>query len=266
MKLLSGRAVRFSAREALKADGAVVGAMERVALVVGGSILAPPELQPDFLGQIAERLREWSKDRQLLVVVGGGSPARRHIEAARATGVAEDLLDRIGIQATRLNAQTLACILRRKGANVNLEIPHSTAQALRFLEQHDLVVMGGTVPGHSTDYVAVELAVEGRCARLVNATNVAGVYTRDPNKHKDAQFKRELSFEEMLAIIEEREWTAAGAPGVIDGPSTVLIATKAVPTCVVDGRDLDNLGKAVRGEAFHGTRITGKPVKLAGVR
>lgn len=234
--------------------------MERVALVVGGSILAPPDLQPDFLGQVADRLREWSRDRQLLVVVGGGSPARRHIEAARALGVAESDLDRIGIQATRLNAQTLACVLRRKGANVNLEIPHSTAQALRFLEQHDLVVMGGSVPGHSTDYVAAELAAEGRCARLVNATNVAGVFTRDPRKHKDAEMRSELTFEEMLGIIGEREWTSAGAPGVIDGPATVLLARNAIPTCVARGTDLENLANAVAGKPFHGTHITGPKV------
>lgn len=240
--------------------------MERVSIVIGGSILAPSELSPDFLGQVADRLRDWSKERQLFVVVGGGSPARRHIEAARATGVSEGDLDRIGIQATRLNAQTLACVLRKRGANANLEIPVTTAQALRLGTQHDVIVMGGTVPGHSTDFVAVELAVEGKCARFVDATNVEGVYTRDPNKHRDARFKPELSFEEMLGIIEEREWTAAGAPGVIDGPSTVLIATKGVPTCVVDGRDLDNLGRAVRGEAFHGTRISGRAVKIAGAR
>jgi uridylate kinase len=240
--------------------------MERIAMVIGGSILAPSDLSPDFLGTVADKLREWSKDRQLFVVVGGGSPARRHIEAARATGVSEGDLDRIGIQATRLNAQTLACVLRKRGANANLEIPVTTAQALRLGTQHDVIVMGGTVPGHSTDYVAVELAVEGKCARFVDATNVAGVYTSDPNKHKDAKLKTDLTFEEMLGIIEEREWSTAGAPGVIDGPSTVLIATKGVPTCVVDGRDLDNLGKAVRGEAFRGTRISGKAVKLQGAR
>lgn len=240
--------------------------MERVSLVIGGSILAPQELSPDFLGQVADRLRDWSKEVQLFVVVGGGSPARRHIEAARATGVSEGDLDRIGIQATRLNAQTLACVLRKRGANANLEIPVTTAQALRLGTQHDIIVMGGTVPGHSTDYVAVELAVEGKCERFVNATNVDGVYTRDPNKHKDAKFKPELSFDDLLGIIEEREWSTAGAAGVLDGPSTVLVASKGVPTCIVHGRDLDNLGKAVLGQAFHGTRVGGKAVKLAGVR
>ncbi|MFA5944293.1 MAG: UMP kinase [Candidatus Thermoplasmatota archaeon] len=240
--------------------------MERVAMVIGGSILAPAEPDPAFLGLVADRLATWGKKVQLFVVVGGGAPARRAIEAARACGVAEGDLDRIGIQATRLNAQGLACILRKKGANANLEIPVTTAQALRLATQHEVVVMGGTAPGHSTDYVAVELAVEGKCERFVNATNVDGVYTSDPNKHKDAKFKPELTFEDLLGIIEEREWSTAGAAGVLDGPSTVLVASKGVPTCIVNGRDLDNLGKAVRGEPFHGTRISGKAVKLVGVR
>lgn len=231
-------------------------------MVIGGSVLAPAEPEPGFLLKVAERLQEWSRDRQLFVVVGGGAPARRAITAARAVGVAEESLDRIGIQATRLNAQVLACVLRKIGADANLEIPHSVHQALRLATQHPIVVMGGTEPGHSTDYVAVQLAVEGGCARFVNATNVNGVYTSDPAQHKDAKHKPELSFEEMLQIIEEREWTAAGAPGVIDGPSTVLIATKGVPTFICDGRDLDNLGRAVAGEKFHGTRVAGKTVVL----
>ncbi|MEA3190512.1 MAG: uridylate kinase [Thermoplasmata archaeon] len=231
-------------------------------MVFGGSILSPAELDAGFLAKVAEGLMAWSKERQLFVVVGGGHPARRHIEAARACKVSEDLLDRIGIQATRLNAQTLACILRKFGANVNLEIPHTTAQALRLATQHDLVVMGGTVPGHSTDYVAVELAVEGKCDRFVNATNVDGVYTRDPNKHRDAKFQPSLSFEDLLGIIEEREWSTAGAPGVMDGPATVMLARNAVPTCVARGTDLDNLAKAVAGKPFHGSKIEGAKVMV----
>jgi uridylate kinase len=236
--------------------------MDRVAIVLGGSILAPAELDPAFLQEVAAHLTEWSRSHQLFVVVGGGSPARKHITAARLSGVSEDLLDRIGIQATRLNAQMLCCILRKVGADVNLEVPLSTAQAIRVAQQHAIVVMGGTVPGHSTDYVAVELAVEGGCARFVDATNVDGVYTRDPNKHRDAKFLPEMSFEELLGVIGEREWTAAGAPGVVDGPATVLLARNGIPTCVVRGTELDNLGKAVRGEPFHGTHITGAKVAV----
>ena len=235
---------------------------ESVSIVFGGSILAPSQLDPVFLEKAAKTLMELAKGRQLFVVTGGGSPARAHITAARATGVAEDLLDRIGIAATRLNAQTLACILRKMGADVNIEIPVTAQQAARLASQHPIVVMGGTVPGHSTDYVAVELAIEGKCKRFVNATNVDGVYTRDPAKHRDAQFKPKLSFEDLLGIIEEREWTAAGAPGVMDGPATVLLARSGIETCVVHGSQLDNLAKAIAGKPFHGTHITGSKVKV----
>ncbi len=247
---------------ALKAVSCVPAAVERVAIVVGGSVVAPPELDPEYLRRLADGLMAWSKDRQLLVVVGGGQAARRYITAARALGVAESELDRIGIAATRLNAQALAMVLHRFGASVNVEVPRTVAEALGLAKRHRIVVMGGTQPGHSTDYVAVELAVEAGCVRFVNATNVDGVYTRDPSKHRDATHKPRLTFEEMLQIIEEREWTAAGAPGVIDGPSTVLIATKGIPTCVVKGTDVENLGKAVRGEPFHGTVVSGPRVVL----
>ncbi|MHB8633591.1 MAG: UMP kinase [Thermoplasmatota archaeon] len=237
--------------------------MERVAIAFGGSILAPAELDPTFLRAVADRLREWSRDRQLFVVTGGGNPARRYIAAARAAGVAEESLDRIGIQATRLNAQSLAAILHSGGADVNLEIPLSVNQALRFGEQNGIVVMGGTVPGHSTDYVGIEIAAEAKAERVVIATNVDGVYTRDPNKHRDAKHIPNLSFDELLGVISERAWTAAGAPGVIDGPGTLLLATRGVPACVVLGSDLDNLGRAVRGEPFRGTKVAGDPVVLA---
>jgi len=237
--------------------------MERVSLVLGGSILAPAEPDPAFLQRVAKGLAAWSRERQLFVVVGGGHPARQYIQAARALGVGEDLLDRIGIQATRLNAQALACVLRREGANVNLEVPQTVAQALRFAGQHDLVVMGGTEPGHSTDYVAVELAVKGKCARLVNGTNVDGVYSADPSKDPKATLQADLTFQQLLGIVKERTWTAAGSPGVLDGPATVLLAQKGIPACVVRGTDVANLGEAVAGRTFKGTRIQGPAAVVA---
>lgn len=234
--------------------------MERVSVVFGGSILAPAQPQGDLLASTAQAIADWSRHRRLFIVVGGGHPARQYIQAARAIGVPEVDLDRIGIQATRLNAQSLAAALAHCGADVNRDIPLMTSDAVSLSERHRVVVMGGTVPGHSTDYVAVELAVKGGCARFVDATNVDGVYDRDPNRHADARLQPELSFEALLAIVGQKEWTAAGSPGVIDGPATVLLAANAIPTCVVHGRDLANVGDAVAGKAFRGTRVAGAKV------
>jgi uridylate kinase len=246
--------------QATKRPAPVRRAMETVSLVFGGSVLAPPQLDPVFLQEVARRLVQWTRDRRMFVVCGGGSPARAYIQAARQAGVGEEALDRIGIAATRLNASCLAAIARRSGGDCPELVPTTVDDAIRLGERHRLVIMGGTEPGHSTDFVAVELAHRSGAARFVNATNVDGVYTRDPSKHKDAKRKDELSFQELLGIIEERAWTAAGAPGVLDGPSTVLVASEGIRTCVALGTDLDNLENAVTGKPFHGTRITGEKV------
>jgi uridylate kinase len=233
-------------------------------VVFGGSVLFPQEPDPNYLKEVAERLQAWSRDHQLFVVAGGGAPARRHITLARRLQVAEEELDRIGIAATRLNAQFLQSVLHQWGVDVPPKVPTTVHEAKAAARPGRIVVMGGTEPGHSTDYVGVELAIAVGAERFINATNVDGVYTKDPKEHPDAEHKEHLSFEELLQIIEEEEWTTAGAPGVLDGPATVLIATQGLPTRVCDGRDLENLDNAVRGEPFHGTTVSGAKVVLGG--
>ncbi len=238
--------------------------MERVVLTIGGSILAPPTLDETRLRAVTDMIVDLSTKQRLLVVVGGGNPARRYIQAARSLRAGESELDRIGVAATRLNAQLLACLLHARGVATNLEIPHTVSDAVAASEAgHPVVVMGGTTPGHSTDFVGAELAVASDANRLVIVTNVNGIYTRDPRKDPTAQYKPQLTFEELLQIIEEKEWTTAGAPGVIDGPATLVIATHGVPTCVVSGEDASNVAAAARGEAFEGTMVSGEKVVLS---
>lgn len=228
--------------------------VQPVSLSLGGSILAPAQPDPAFLKRVAASLAAWSKERPLVVVVGGGHPARTAINAARTAGVPEADLDRIGIAATRLNAQSLIALCKSAGADVNAEIPLSAAQALRFAAQNALVVMGGTVPGHSTDYVAVEVAAEsgGRC---VIGTNVDGVYTSDPKTDPAAKRLARISAEELRRIVGDTKWKKAGSPGVIDGPGVELLRKRKVPVCVVKADDLESLGLAVAGKPFHGTLV-----------
>ena len=112
------------------------------------------------------------------IVVGGGAPAREAIELAKP--IVEDVasLDEIGIAATRLNASIVAQVLQGAGVDVCVGIPSDVASAARGLETHHVVVMGGTRPGHTTDNVAIRLAIEW-AARCLIATNVSHVYTSD---------------------------------------------------------------------------------------
>ena len=89
----------------------------------------------------------------------------------------------------------------------------------------------------------------------MNATNVDGVYSADPNVVPTAEFYQELSVDSLIKMMGT-EWKLAGAKAVIDGPACALIKKHRLRTLVVNGRNLPELAKAIRGDPFHGTLIT----------
>src|SRR5207253_2589867 len=107
----------------------------------------------------------------------------------------------IGIAAIRLNAQLISALLLAGGIDTNHRIPTTAAEALRLGQNLGVVVMGGTTPGHSTDYVAAEIAVAVAANRLVIATNIDGVYTADPKRNPTAERLPKMDFEKLLSII-----------------------------------------------------------------
>ena len=227
---------------------------ERVVISIGGSIVAPPNLDTTYIDSLARLLVELSKTRQVFCVTGGGWIARQYIEAGRQFGAEEEELDLIGIAATRMNAQLLIAALA-KYTDVPVRPMASVDATVESSEGYKIAVMGGTYPGHSTDYVGVELAIRAKAARFINATNVDGVYSADPNLVATAELYREVSIDALVKMMGT-EWKMAGAKTVIDGPALKLIRDKRVPTFVVNGKNLPEFAKAIQGQPYHGTRIT----------
>lgn len=114
--------------------------------------------------------------------------------------------------------------------------------------------MGGTHPGHTTDAVSAMLAERIRATKLIIATNVKGVYDKDPRKFEDAIFLDRLSYDELLGIAATKE-AGAGTSAVVDPLACKVVKRAKIPLKVVDGRNLDNLRKAILGETFEGTKV-----------
>ncbi len=224
----------------------------RVALNTGGSIVAPAVIDPDFLRRLAQVLIKASDDRDLFVVVGGGRTARVYIEAGRAIGADEETLDRIGIEATRLNARLLIAGL---GERVFPHVPGSVGEALDAIEANPIVVMGGTRPGQTTDAVSAMLADEAGADELIILTNVDGVYTEDPGANPDADRLPEITSARLQEIVGSDQYEA-GSKTVVDPVAAGIIHRAGITTKVLDGRDLEQVTAALAGEAFHGTIVT----------
>ena len=223
--------------------------MGTVVISLGGSILISDDADTAFLQQLATLLEKISTSYKLYIVVGGGRTARIYINKGRELGFSEEVLDEFGIAITRVNAKMLAQIVT--GANIDIPVTTDAAAKLKS----DIVVMGGTTPGHSTDLVGAELAEKVSADRYIIATNVDGIYDKDPNKHADAKQFKEIAIDALIQMYGTK-WDAAGKNVVIDGPALKIIKQAKLSTFVVNGARLNDLGNALSGSAFKGTVIT----------
>jgi uridylate kinase len=223
--------------------------MKTIVVSIGGSVVLSDEADATFLKTLTTLFKKMSKEYKLFVVVGGGKISRQYIQLGRALGFDEDTLDVIGVDITRVNARIITTLL----GTSNKEIPHTVEEALKLTTP--IVVMGGTGPRHSTDTVGAELAEKTHAVRFVNATNVDGIYDKDPNKHKDAKQLKEIHIDQLIKNYGTT-WKVAGSNVVMDEPAYAIIKRAKIPTVIVNGKRLDQLEKALIGQPFDGTTIT----------
>ena len=141
----------------------------------------------------------------IAIVVGGGNFWR---------GKANDFMERqtsdyIGMLATTMNALALQDAFRQIDVPVRVETAIEMRKVAEFylrekcekhLEKGRVVIFGcGTGnPFFSTDTAAALRAAEINADILVKATNVDGIYDKDPKKHKDAKLIKETTYNEVL--------------------------------------------------------------------
>ena len=223
----------------------------KIVFSIGGSILAPDNVDKNFVKKLAFFLSNLSKKNKIAVVVGGGAPARKKIKKARNSGKSEAYCDYIGILATRNNANEL---IKALGKKANNKIPETIVDAGNSFGKK-ILVMGGTEPGHSTDAVAALLAEWVNADLLVNATNVDGVYNKDPKKNKNAKLMKRINIRKLYGIVSW-ESMGAGSYALIDLIAVKVIQRSKIRTIILNGHDLENIKNFIKGKKFKGTIVT----------
>jgi uridylate kinase len=221
---------------------------------LGGSIVAPDAVDTAYLKELCVCLREYlaeDAERRLILVIGGGGPARRYQSVYREISENPDneVQDWIGIAATRLNGELVRGLFSAECREALVTDP----QAAVFTGK--ILVAAGWKPGFSSDYDAVFLAEKFGAGTVINLSNISRVYTADPRLDSGAKPLDRLSWAEFRAIIGD-EWT----PGK-NAPFDPIAAKKAaglkMTVIVAAGKDLRNLASILRDEPFSGTTIAG---------
>lgn len=182
---------------------------------------------------------------EVAVVVGGGNFWR-----GRSGGSMDRTrADSIGMLATCMNSLALCDALEQIDVPVRVQTaiemrqfaePYIRGRAIHHLEKGRVCIFGAGTgnPFFSTDTCAALRAAEIKADVILKATNVDGVYDKDPNKFADAVKYETVSFDEVL----EKDIK------VMDSAAFSLCRDSNINIIVFNLNDPDNIVRAVCGE------------------
>jgi uridylate kinase len=227
----------------------------RAVLKIGGSLLYDDKghINLDRIRSYSEVVADVVGNGHELVIVVGGKPARTFISAARNLGATEAQCDWLGIKVARNNAELLCAAL---GNLAYPKIVESLDELETAVGQGKVVLMGGLTPGQSTNAVAALAAESVKAELLMNATNVDGVYDRDPKL--EGAVKLDLVDVDQLDSILSGSGTRAGEYKLFDPVAIRVVGRSKIPTVIFNGNDPGAISRLLRGEKV-GTKIIHNP-------
>ncbi|MGU9963665.1 MAG: UMP kinase [Candidatus Halichondribacter symbioticus] len=184
---------------------------KRILLKLSGEVLMGEQsygLSPPTIQRIAGELKDvYDSGVQLCLVIGGGNIFRGL--SASAQGMERTTADYMGMLATVMNALAMQSALENK--NIPTRVlsaipmdqicePYIRRRAMHHLEKRRVCIFaaGTGNPYFTTDTAATLRASEMACDAIMKATQVDGVYDKDPNKHTDATRYDTISYDDIL--------------------------------------------------------------------
>jgi uridylate kinase len=205
-------------------------------------------LDPEVLEQYSSEIKTVHElGVELAIVIGGGNIFRGG--QAEALGIDRVQGDYMGMLATVVNAMALQSALERHGmytrlmSGIKMEQvcePFIRRRAIRHLEKGRIVIFGAGIgnPYFTTDSTASLRAIEIQADVVLKGTRVDGVYSKDPEKFKDATRFTKLSFQEAY----EKNLN------IMDMTAFTLCMENKLPIIVFDMNKAGNLRQVTQGE------------------
>jgi uridylate kinase len=145
---------------------------------------------------------------EIAIVIGAGNIIRG--ERAAEAGMERAAADYMGMLGTVINGMALQDALEKQGvqtrvmsalAMAEVAEPFIRRRAIRHLEKGRVVVLAGGTgnPFFTTDTAASLRANEIRADAVLKATNVDGIYDKDPRKYPDAVRYDRISYDACIS-------------------------------------------------------------------
>lgn len=228
--------------------------MKKVIVIsLGGSLIVPDKVNVSYLKKFREVVRKNSGKYKFIIVCGGGSVARKYINALREVGINETLQSMAGISTTRTNARFMSYFFNQ---NPWKGIPQKMEEIRGYLKKQDIVFCGALEykPHQTSDSTSAQIAEHFKTI-FVNLTNVSGLYNKNPKEHKNAKFIPDISWLEFDKLANKMKYKP-GQHFVLDQTAAKIIMKHEITTYII-GEDAKQLDNFLNGRKFKGTKIFG---------
>lgn len=225
---------------------------QRILLKISGEALAGPAgygMDGEVLARIAQEIKSVREAGIEIGIVCGGGNIFRGMKAAVEQGMDRTMADYMGMLATVQNSLAIQDYLERAGVTTRVlsaiemkEIaePFIPRRALRHLEKGRVVLFaaGTGNPYFTTDTAAVLRATQIGAQAIFKATDVDGVFDRDPQKFADAVRYETLTHIDVLNQDLR----------VLDSTAVTLSMENNIPIVVFNMEVPGNIVRAAMGE------------------
>lgn len=230
----------------------------RILLKLSGEVLAGEKghgFDFDVITDICKAIKAVSEAGvEVGIVIGGGNFWR-----GRSSGSMDRVrADSIGMLGTVMNSIALADTLEQLGCRTKVYSSIKMEPIAKYFDSHEarhvmkkgrIAIFGGGTgsPFFSTDTTAALRAAEIEAEVIFKATNVDGVYDKDPNKFPDA-----VKFD----VLTQTDLLNKGLT-VMDAAAASLCRDNGIDIFVFNLTDPQNIVRAVNGENI-GTLVSSK--------
>ena len=218
-------------------------------------------IDTDTVKRLASEIKDVHKSGVEIAVIVGGGNFMRGGDAARA-GIERTSADYMGMLATVINALALQDALEKMDVVTRVQTaiemaavaePFIRRRAMRHLEKDRVVILaaGTGNPFFTTDTAAVLRALEIHAEVVLKATNVDGVYDRDPRTHPDAKkldrvdymdaIKQGLGIMDLTAFTMCKDYNLPMVVFDVTEPGAIKRAAFGEPIGTYIGRDKSDL-------------------------
>jgi uridylate kinase len=218
-----------------------------IVISLGGSVISQEDkIDVAFLRNFSKLIKSETKGSRFIITCGGGYVSKQYVNAVAEFTKSNYIKDLVAIATTKANA-----LLVRSSFGEDAVVADGVGDAAELIKQNRIVVMGGIVPGITTDSVAALSAEAADAKLLINVSRIGGIY----EEHHKGKVLPKLTYDTLIEYGTKHDQRVARSNFIFDIVACKLAKRAGIKLHFI-GTSMTDLKKAISDTSHSGTIVS----------